>query len=104
MPPRVPFLIAAAFLAAFALACTSDGGSPEETKRPATPEAAAERWLQLWADDRFDDMWSLVATESRLTIDEQTFIDRYTLIKEEATITSIDYQILADTSATATTS
>ncbi|MCH7810913.1 MAG: hypothetical protein IH863_10070, partial [Chloroflexi bacterium] len=90
MPLRVPFLIAAAFLCAFAIACLGDDGSPEETKRPATPEEAAERWLQLWADDRFDDMWSLVATESRLTIDKQTFIDRYTLIKEEATITSID--------------
>ncbi|MCH7485152.1 MAG: hypothetical protein IIA90_08425, partial [Chloroflexi bacterium] len=103
MPLRVPFLIAAAFLCAFVLACTGDDGSPEETKRPATPEAAAERWLQLWADDRFDDMWSLVATESRLTIDEQTFINRYTSIKEEATITSIDYELLIDTSATGTT-
>ena len=102
MPLRVPFLIAAAFLLAFVLACTGDGGSPEETKRPATPEAAAERWLQLWADDSFADMWDLVATESRLSIDEQTFIDRYTLIKEEATITGIDYELLTDPSATGT--
>ncbi len=105
MPHRLPFLIiATAFLCAFALACaSSDGGSPEETKRPATPEEAAERWLQLWADDDFANMWSLVATESRLTIDEQTFVDRYTAIKDEATITSIDYELLTDTSATATT-
>ncbi|HEY5625408.1 MAG TPA: penicillin-binding transpeptidase domain-containing protein, partial [Dehalococcoidia bacterium] len=86
----------------FVLACSGDDGTPEETKRPATPEEAAERWLQLWADDRFTDMWSLVATESRLTIDEQTFIDRYTAIKDEATITSIDYELLGDASATAT--
>ena len=102
MPLRVSFLIAAALLGTFAIACTGDGGSPRETERPATPEEAAERWLQLWADDRFDDMWSLVATESRSTIDQQTFLDRYTLIKEEATITGIDYELIADTSATET--
>ena len=99
---RVPLLIAIALLGAFALACDGNEGAPEETERPATPEEAADRWLQAWADDRFEDMWSLVATESHLTIDKQTFIDRYTSIKAEATITSIDYEMLADSSATAT--
>lgn len=102
MPHRVPFLIAAAFFCLLLLACSGGGGTPEETKRPTTPEEAAERWLQLWADDSFADMWSLVATESRLTIDEQTFIDRYTAIKDEATITGIDYELLTDASATVT--
>jgi penicillin-binding protein 2 len=100
MPHRVPFLIATAFLCAFALACTGDSGPPAETERPATPEDAAELWLQLWSEDRFDEMWSLVATESRLAIDKETFIDRYTLIKEEATITGIDYELLTEPSET----
>ena len=102
MPLRVTFLIATAFLCAFAIACTSEDGSPAETTRPTTPEETAERWLQLWADDRFDEMWSLVASESRLTIDKQTFIGRYTSIKEEATITGIDYELLTNPSATGT--
>ena len=103
MPPRVPILIAAALLSAFVIACTGDNESPAETERPTTPEETAERWLQLWSEDRFEDMWDLVATESRQTIDKQTFIDRYTLIKEESTITGIDYKLLStEPSATGT--
>jgi penicillin-binding protein 2 len=102
MPHRVPFLIAAAFLCLLLFACSGSDRQPGQTQSPTTPEEAAERWLELWAADSFADMWSLVATESRLTIDEQTFIDRYTSIKNEATITSIDYELLTDPSATMT--
>ncbi|HEY5639061.1 MAG TPA: penicillin-binding transpeptidase domain-containing protein [Dehalococcoidia bacterium] len=102
MPLRVPILVATALITALALACSGGDGTPAETERPATPEEAAERWLQLWTEDRFTDMWNLVATESRPAIDEETFVGRYTAIKDEATITGIDYELLTGASATVT--
>jgi penicillin-binding protein 2 len=99
MPLRAPFLLATLLLAALAFACGGDDGAPGETERPSSPEDAAERWFELWAEDRFAEMWSLVATESRATIDEQTFIDRYEAIKDEAKITGLDWQLLTGASA-----
>ena len=54
---------------------------------------AAERFLSLWKDDKFQEMYTLLSTSAQAATDEQTFVDRYTAIKEEARIESLDYEV-----------
>ncbi|MEX0684311.1 MAG: penicillin-binding transpeptidase domain-containing protein, partial [Dehalococcoidia bacterium] len=99
--PRSMLLAAPLAACAIALACGGNGdGDPGTTDRPQTPKETAERWLELWNDDQFDDMWDLVATESRAATDKQTFTDRYAAIKDAATITGIDYELEPESSVT----
>ena len=83
-----------------AVACSTgsggDSASPTPTQVPKDPKEAAERFLSLWQEERFDAMYDLVASESRLDIDRETFVGRYEAIRDEATITGIDYEILDD--------
>jgi penicillin-binding protein 2 len=85
-----------AVVAALALVLTvacGGGGDPGPTPVPKSPHDTAERWLQLWKDGRFSDMYDLVAPDVQATVDHDTFVGRYKAITEEATITSLDYEI-----------
>jgi penicillin-binding protein 2 len=92
--PRLIILVAIAIVATAVAACGSGGdGSPEETERPQSPRETAERWLELWKDGQYKEMYSLLSTQARVSIDEQKFVERYEAIKDEARITEIEYQV-----------
>ncbi len=84
-------LIALPFLTA--VACGGSGSAPEVTEAPKTPEQTAERFLALWNDREYDDLYALLSSEAKLTIDEQKFVERYAAIADEATIMSIDFEL-----------
>lgn len=91
-------LLALLALLLVAAACGGGEGTAGPTKAPRTPEETAERFLSLWKDHEYDNMYSLISTEAQTTIERQKFIDRYQAITEEARITGIDYQLApADT-------
>ena len=100
--PRPPILFLALILAAVLLACGGGegNGTPEETERPQSPNGTAERWLELWQEGKYREMYSLLSTQARVAIDEQSFVDRYEAITDEARITEIEYTI-AESSAAA---
>lgn len=77
-------------------ACSTSGGetSPDaEPEPPKTPLETAQRFLDLWQDQQYGDMYGLVSAEARATTSKEDFIKRYNAIAEEATITGIDYRI-----------
>ena len=76
-------------------ACGSadNGRPPAATEPPKTPEETAERFLSLWKEGRYGDMYGLLSTEAMASIDREKFVGRYQAIAEEATITGIDYQL-----------
>lgn len=84
-------LVFALVVPLIALAC---GGSPPQPEaEPQTPLEVAERFLSLWQQKRYSDMYDLISSEAQATIARDKFIDRYEAIAEEATITGIDYQL-----------
>src|SRR3990172_1379141 len=87
---RPAFLLS--LLALFAAAC-GGGGSSGPTDAPRTPEDTAERFLSLWRDGEYENMYGLISTEAQATIEEQKFVERYEAITEEARITSLDYEL-----------
>ena len=89
------FRPALVLVALFALLVAGCGGSgdPVATPEPKNPRDAAERWLELWKDQKYEQMYGLVASSVQATISKQDFIDRYTAISGEARLTSIDYEI-----------
>jgi penicillin-binding protein 2 len=89
-----PALLALAILLVLAAACGGSGdGEADPTQAPESPNDTAERFLDLWTEDKFQEMYTLLSANARTTIDEQRFIDRYTAIKEEARIDSLEYEI-----------
>src|SRR5438309_389221 len=74
------------------IAC-SGGGDPGATTPPATPHETAERWLQLWKDSKYDDMYQLISANAAAKISQKDFADRYTAIFDEARLTGFDYEI-----------
>jgi penicillin-binding protein 2 len=85
----IPFLIA---LAIFAVAC--GGGSDSDSKEvepPKTPEETVERFLTLWQEHKYPEMYELVSSEARLNITGEKFVERYTAITDETTITDIKF-------------
>ena len=100
MAPRIfPVLVTLAALALLAAACGGGGAEGGPTEAPDSPEDAAKRFLSLWTEDKFAEMYSLLSAESRTTVDEQKFVDRYTAIKEEARIDEIEYELGVEPSA-----
>src|SRR3989337_2345981 len=85
-------LLLVALLAAFA--CTSGKGSSGDKKPdpPKTPLETAQRFLNLWKERKYGDMYDLVSAEARATISKEDFVKRYNAIADEATITGIDYE------------
>ncbi len=81
-----------AVLAILAAACGGNGPATD-SGRPQTPQEAAQRFLSLWKDGKYDAMYDLVSLDAQATVERQAFVDRYQAITEEATITSIDYAL-----------
>jgi penicillin-binding protein 2 len=84
-------------LALFAAACNEAGDSipsDQPTEVPNSAQETAERFLNLWQDQRYDDMYDLLSDESQLNTDRDTFVSRYEAIADEATITGTDYNVL----------
>lgn len=98
---RPALLIALAVLGLIVAACGGGGDDDAPTPEPSSPRDAAERWLKLWKDRRYSDMYDLVSPDVQATIDRDTFVGRYEAITEEARLSSIDYEIrTSDKSAT----
>ena len=77
-------------------ACSTSGGQPSsepEPEPPKTPLETAQRFLGLWQQQKYGEMYGLVSAEARATIGKEDFIKRYNAIAEEATITGIDYEL-----------
>ncbi len=89
-PRTVPLLTG---LALFAAACGGGGGAPDVTPPPKTPEETAERYLTLWDEEKFDEMYDLVSSAAQETTERKKFVERYEAIGEEATITKIDFRL-----------
>jgi penicillin-binding protein 2 len=84
-----PALIA---LAMFAAACGGGSGSaPEVTEPPKTPEETVERFLTLWQERKYTEMYDLVSSEAKLDITSEKFVERYTAITDETTINEIEF-------------
>ncbi len=75
------------------LAAGCGGGSSGPTEAPKTPEDTAERFLSLWKDAEYDNMYGLISNKAQAAIERQKFIERYEAITEEARITSLDYEL-----------
>src|SRR2546428_11700206 len=80
-----------AFLALLAAACGGSGSKEQEP--PKTPEETAERFLSLWKERKYTEMYDFVSSEAKLNIAGDKFVERYEAITEEATITDLDYQL-----------
>src|SRR4030043_2120478 len=65
----------------------------EEPDPPKTPLETAQRFLELWQEQKPGEMYDLVSAEARATISKEDFIKRYNAIAEEVTVTGIDYQL-----------
>jgi penicillin-binding protein 2 len=87
-----PAILLIALLALLAVAC-GGSGDPAVTPEPKNPRDAAERWLELWKGQKYDEMYGLVSSSVQATISKQDFIARYTAISDEARLTGIDYEI-----------
>jgi len=77
-------------------ACSTSGDQPSsdsEPEPPKTPLETAQRFLDLWQEQEYGEMYDLVSAEARVTISKEDFIKRYNAIAEEATITGIDYEL-----------
>ena len=83
-----------AFVGALSLLVSACGETtaPEE-EEPQTPLAVAQRFLSLWRDGRYQEMYDLISAESQAAISRDKFVDRYQAIAEEATVTDIDFRI-----------
>ncbi|HET8944740.1 MAG TPA: penicillin-binding transpeptidase domain-containing protein, partial [Dehalococcoidia bacterium] len=98
-----PGLLVIPALAILAAACGGGGGGSGPTDAPRTPEETAERFLSLWKDGEYDNMYSLISTEAQATIERQKFIERYEAITDEARITGLDYELAPEETAIAAT-
>ncbi|MBN9392338.1 MAG: penicillin-binding protein 2 [Chloroflexi bacterium] len=70
------------------------GGGPTPTPTPvvasaATALEAAGRFLKLWEDSRFDDMYGMLSISAKATIAQEKFTSRYKAITDEATLTKV---------------
>ena len=80
-----------ALLALLAVACGGSGSKEQEP--PKTPEETAERFLSLWKERKYNEMYDLVSSEAKLNIAGDKFVERYEAITDEATITDLDFQL-----------
>ena len=68
------------------------GGGPTPTTAAATAVGALEaagRFLKLWEDSRYVDMYALLSVPAKAIIAQDKFIQRYQAITSEATITKV---------------
>ena len=86
--------LAPALLALALVAAACGGGADPDPRRlepPKTPEDTAERFLTLWKERKYADMYDLVSSEAKLAITQEEFVGRYEAITDEATITDVDF-------------
>jgi penicillin-binding protein 2 len=88
-----PVLLLLIALSALVVIACSGGGDPGVTPPPTTPHQTAERWLQLWKDGKYDDMYQFISADAAAKISQKDFADRYTAIFNEAKLTGLDYEI-----------
>jgi penicillin-binding protein 2 len=81
-----------ALLLMLGVGCGGDS-APEQLEPPKTPEETAERFLSLWQERKYAEMYGLVSSEAKLNISEEDFVGRYEAIAEEATITDVDFTL-----------
>lgn len=78
-------------------ACITSGGdssAPESSPEPPeTPMETAQRFLELWQEREYGQMYDLISAEARATISEEDFVKRYDAIASEATISDIDFEL-----------
>ena len=75
-------------------ATVEPGAIVEPDLTPAeTPRETAERFLTLWREQRFHEMYDFLDSDSQATVDRDQFVRRYRDIAEEARITGIDFEI-----------
>ena len=91
-------MIALALAALLLAAC--GGSSPSQTEAPKTPEETAERFLSLWKQRQYSQMYDLVSLQSQGTIARDKFVERYTAIADEARIEDVDFQLQPLSTAT----
>ena len=90
------FLILAVLISIVVSACSRGGGihsTPTSPPPPASPVSAADQFLKAWQEQRYEDMYSLLASSSQQEISREQFVQRYQAIAAEATIKSVSYQI-----------
>jgi penicillin-binding protein 2 len=83
-------LAAVVFLAA-ACGGAGDSSEPAQTSVPKTPEETAGRFLSLWQEGEYAEMYELLSSEAQATIERRKFIERYEAITGEARITGMEY-------------
>ncbi|HEV8575066.1 MAG TPA: NTF2-like N-terminal transpeptidase domain-containing protein, partial [Dehalococcoidia bacterium] len=88
-----PILASLAVSALLAAGCGGGDSEPEETEAPKTPDETAERFLSLWQESKYTEMYGLVSSEAKLTISGEDFVGRYEAITDEATIKGLDFQL-----------
>src|SRR5439155_1486123 len=62
-----------ALLALLAVACGGSGSKEQEP--PKTPEETAERFLSLWKERKYNEMYDLVSSEAKLNIAGDKFVE-----------------------------
>ncbi len=68
------------------------GGGPTPTQAAATAAGAldgASRFLELWEDSRYTDMYAMLSISAKAIITQDKFVSRYQAITEEATMTKV---------------
>jgi penicillin-binding protein 2 len=69
--------------------------APSPTVQRASAGDAARRYLQLWQQQRYPDMYAMLSAASRQTIAQDRFLGRYQAISVGATINSIKTNLAA---------
>ncbi len=69
--------------------------APSPTPELKSSSEAAEAFLRLWGERRYDEMYDIMSTTAQTSISRQDFVDRYRAIGEEATITGVRYELTA---------
>jgi penicillin-binding protein 2 len=70
---------------------TTTSGTPAPVATPVNvPGAVAAAFLAAWNDGRYADMYPLISADAQGRISKDAFVQRYTAITEQATITKVD--------------
>ena len=67
-------LLTEALLAAFACSSGKDAAGGKQPDPPKTPLETAQRFLNLWKERKYGDMYDLVSAEARATISKEDFV------------------------------
>lgn len=90
-------LFAVAVAVALAFGGCFGGGGDSAPKPEDTPKETAARFLALWEEGAYSDMYELLSTESKRQIERDAFVERYAAIAEETTLERLEARLLAST-------